>query len=100
LQYTRLGASRISQQEETESNLSILRSAMTDSLQTTTAAPIAMDWQLGSTCLGRTCLKWSSDGELTALDLDLVLERLAQVDQEVTALRQASLSPQPCPSMS
>jgi hypothetical protein len=95
-----LGASLISQQEETESNLSILRSAMTDSLQTTTAAPAATDWQLGSTCLGRTCMKWSSDGELTSVDLILVLERLAQVDQEMTALRQESLSPQPCPSMS
>ena len=73
---------------------------MTGSLQTTNAATVATDWQLGSTCLGRTCMKWSSDGELTALDLCLVLERLAQVDQEMTALRQESLSPQPCPSMS
>ncbi|MEI7951929.1 MAG: hypothetical protein WCH37_04525 [Synechococcaceae cyanobacterium ELA182] len=68
---------------------------MTDSLQTTTAAPVAMDWQLG-----RTCMKWRSDGELTAVDLCLVLERLAQVDQEMTALRQENLSPQPCPSIS
>jgi hypothetical protein len=30
--------------------------------------------------MGRTCLKWSADGELTALDLGLVLRRLAQVD--------------------
>ncbi|MCX5948610.1 MAG: hypothetical protein NTY67_10635 [Cyanobacteria bacterium] len=45
-------------------------------------------------------MKWSSDGELTAVDLCLVLERLAQVDQEMTALRQQSLSPQPCPSIS
>lgn len=35
------------------------------------------------TCLGRTCLKWSSDGELTSVDLLLVMERLAQVDQEL-----------------
>ena len=53
-----------------------------------------------STCLGRTCLKWGADGELTALDLDLVLERLAQVDQDVAALRQGTLDPQPCPSIS
>ena len=73
---------------------------MTDSIQTPTApAPVSTDW-FGSSCLGRTCLKWSADGELTALDLCLVLERLAQVDQEMTALRQESLSPQPCPSMS
>ena len=97
---THLGASLISQNDDTESNLSTLRSAMTDSIQASSApAPVATDW-LGSTCLGRTCLQWSADGELTALDLDLVLERLAQVDQEVTAQRQASLSPQPCPSMS
>ena len=51
---------------------------------------------LGRTCLGRTCLKWSADGELTALDLCLVLERLAQVDQEVTGLRSGSFDCQPC----
>jgi hypothetical protein len=33
-----------------------------------------------STCLGRTCMKWSADGELTALDGQLVLERLMAVD--------------------
>jgi hypothetical protein len=32
-------------------------------------------------CLTRTCLKWTADGELAALDLQLVLERLAAVDQ-------------------
>jgi hypothetical protein len=58
------------------------------------AAPVAA----GTTCLGRTCLKWGADGELSALDLSLVLERLAQVDQEVTGLSQDSL--QPCPSIS
>lgn len=36
-----------------------------------------------SDCLGRTCLKWGADGELTANDLALVLERLAQVDGAV-----------------
>ncbi len=51
-------------------------------------------------CLGRTCLKWSADGELTSVDLLLVLERLAQVDQEVTGLRNDSLDRQPCPSIS
>ncbi len=73
---------------------------MTESIQTPIApAPVATDW-LGRTCLGRTCLKWSADGELTALDLGLVLERLAQVDQEVTGLRTNSLDCQPCPSIS
>ncbi|MEB3276303.1 MAG: hypothetical protein VKM92_04975 [Cyanobacteriota bacterium] len=37
-----------------------------------------------SDCLGRTCLKWGADGELTALDLALVMERLAQVDGAVS----------------
>ena len=31
-------------------------------------------------CLGRTCLKWGANGELTTNDLALVMERLAQVD--------------------
>ena len=53
-----------------------------------------------STCLGRTCLKWGPDGELTALGLGLVLERLAQVDQELTAVNQDTANPQPCPSIS
>ncbi len=45
-----------------------------------------------SSCLGRTCLKWGADGELTAVDLHLVMERLAQVDQQLAALHQVSLS--------
>ena len=73
---------------------------MTDSIQTSTApAPVSTDW-LGSTCLGRTCLKWTADGELTSLDLILVLNRLAQADQELTGLRTDSLDCQPCPSIS
>jgi hypothetical protein len=51
-------------------------------------------------CLGRTCLKWSADGELTALDLSLVLERLAQVDREVAGVPQFSLDSQSCSSVS
>ena len=35
------------------------------------ASPSASD------CLGRTCLKWGADGELTTFELSLVLERLA-----------------------
>ncbi|MCS5691161.1 hypothetical protein NZK33_04070 [Cyanobium sp. FGCU-6] len=53
-----------------------------------------------SSCLGRTCLKWGVDGELTALDLDLVMERLAQVDHDVAALRRDTLDREPCPSTS
>lgn len=53
-----------------------------------------------STCLGRTCLKWGIDGELSALDLDVVMERLAQVDQDVAALLQDTRNREPCPSVS
>jgi hypothetical protein len=62
-----------------------------------TNAPRGLD-PTSRTCLGRTCLKWSADGELSALDLGLVLERLAQVDAELTGLPQDSV--QPCPSIS
>ena len=48
------------------------------------------------TCLGRTCLKWGADGELTALDRELVLERLAQVDRGVAELRQENRGREPC----
>lgn len=41
-------------------------------------------------CLGRTCLKWSQNGELTALDLQLVLDRLCQVDDVASALLESS----------
>ena len=36
------------------------------------------------TCMGRTCMKWSADGELTDLDLQLILERLGQVDHQIS----------------
>jgi hypothetical protein len=35
------------------------------------------------TCLGRTCMKWGADGDLNPLDLELVMQRLAKVDNEV-----------------
>jgi hypothetical protein len=53
-----------------------------------------------STCLGRTCLKWGADGELTALDHQLVMERLAQVDRDVAALAEHSLNCEATPSIS
>lgn len=51
-------------------------------------------------CLGRTCLKWEADGELTPLDLRLVLERLALVDQDATVLLDRTVDDLPCPSIS
>lgn len=53
-----------------------------------------------SDCLGRTCLKWGADGELTALDLRLVMQRLAEVDPEVSSLQEPSADAQPCASVS
>ena len=55
---------------------------------------------LTTSCLGRTCLKWQPDGELTALDLQLVLERLAQVDQDVVVILDRTVDETPCPSIS
>jgi len=37
-------------------------------------------------CLGLTCLKWRADGELSALDFRLVIDRLARVDRHLAAL--------------
>lgn len=36
-----------------------------------------------ATCLGRTCLKWTPDGELSAQDVQLILQRLGQVDAQI-----------------
>lgn len=36
-----------------------------------------------TTCLGRTCLKWTPDGELSAQDVQLILQRLGQVDAQI-----------------
>jgi hypothetical protein len=55
---------------------------------------------LTTSCLGRTCLKWQPDGELTALDLQLVLERLAQVDEDVVSILDRTVDEIPCPSIS
>jgi hypothetical protein len=36
----------------------------------------------GGVCLGRTCLSWQSNGELSPTDVSLILERLCQVDEQ------------------
>ncbi len=51
-------------------------------------------------CLGRTCLKWGADGELSALDFSLVMQRLALVDPEVAALKEITPEAQFSPSVS
>ena len=38
-----------------------------------------------TTCLTRTCLKWTPDGELSAEDRALVLERLQHEDGDKVA---------------
>lgn len=37
-------------------------------------------------CLGRTCMKWREDGELTDLDFQLILQRLIKVDEQAGGL--------------
>ena len=39
-------------------------------------------------CLGRTCLKWGGDGELTSPDMEAVLRRLADIDHDLAAALQ------------
>lgn len=38
-----------------------------------------------------SCMKWSSDGELSAVDLQGILQRLCAVDQQATSLMDCSL---------
>jgi hypothetical protein len=45
-------------------------------------------------------MKWSTEGELSAFDLHLVLGRLARVDQHVAAIWANNLDLEPCPSIS
>ena len=38
------------------------------------------------TCLGRTCMKWREDGELTDLDFQLIMQRLVKADKQAGGL--------------
>lgn len=51
-------------------------------------------------CLGLTCLEWKANGELSALDLRLVMDRLARVDRHVAALCQSNGGYEPLPMRS
>ena len=56
-----------------------------------------------NSCLGRTCLQWREDGELTSLDLSLVLERLARVDGQLSMIDFETVDPDlilPAPNLS
>jgi len=41
--------------------------------------------------LGRSCMKWGSDGELSALDLQAILLRLSEVDEHASTLMDCPL---------
>ena len=42
-------------------------------------------------CHGPFCMKWSSDGELSELDLLYVMQRLAVVDPNLSVMNSCSL---------
>lgn len=44
-------------------------------------------------CLGRSCMKWGEDGELSPLDLQTILTRLSAVDEQASQLMDCSLDP-------
>ena len=50
-------------------------------------APLAGD----GVCLGRTCLAWEADGELKQNDVQLILQRLCQVDAQACQVLQEGL---------
>ena len=37
-------------------------------------------------CLGSTCMKWMPNGELSGVDLNLIMERLATVDSNLSVM--------------
>lgn len=41
-----------------------------------------------SVCLGRTCLAWEADGELKQNDVQLILQRLCEVDAQACQVLQ------------
>ncbi|MCX5953673.1 MAG: hypothetical protein NTZ40_09330 [Cyanobacteria bacterium] len=45
-----------------------------------TIQPIQIEESPGPSCLGRTCLEWSEDGELSDPDYQLIMQRLCRVD--------------------
>lgn len=42
-------------------------------------------------CLGRTCLAWEADGELKQNDVQLILQRLCEVDAQACQVLQDGL---------
>jgi hypothetical protein len=48
--------------------------------------PSDADADADADCLARSCLKWGQDGELSAPDLQTILQRLSAVDEQATGL--------------
>lgn len=46
--------------------------------------------QSSQDCLGSTCMKWMPSGELSTVDQARIMERLAEVDANLSACRQPS----------
>jgi hypothetical protein len=46
-------------------------------------------------CIGSTCMKWSANGELSTLDLALIMERLSAVDANLSVMDACSLQDNP-----
>ena len=46
-----------------------------------------------STDIGRSVMKWGRDGELSALDLQAILQRLSAVDDQAAGLMNCPLEP-------
>jgi hypothetical protein len=44
-------------------------------------------------CLARSCLKWGQDGELSAPDLQAILQRLSAVDEQANGLLDCPVDP-------
>jgi hypothetical protein len=59
------------------------------------SAPKGPQRKLGSAgpddLLGRSCMKWGDDGELSAVDLQGILARLGAVDQQASQLMDCPL---------
>lgn len=46
-----------------------------------------------ATDIGRSVMKWGRDGELSALDLQAILQRLSAVDDQAAGLMDCPLEP-------
>lgn len=54
-----------------------------------TTIPIWIQAREEDTCMGRTCMQWRRDGELSEGDLSLILQRLCAADAQACAFPDA-----------